>query len=189
MKKVSSLNISSFEAAENSQCKSLAKFSLALHVTSFSLSVLLLTIAENQSAHENSNSYCKMQNSPKKMVFWGFNRILTHGLCVCAAVLYQLAIGKVWWTGENHPLYTLQYTWWLVLILINYSAGQSWLAAGQSVHKWIWIHRFLQVPWKGGTPSPSPPPPIMDYMEAPSQKGTLFRLGVYKRVGISWVEL
>ena len=39
--------------------KSLAKFCLALHVTSFSLSVLLLTIAANQSACENSDSYCK----------------------------------------------------------------------------------------------------------------------------------
>ena len=39
--------------------KSLAKFSLMLHVTSFSLSVLLLTIAANQSARENSDSYCK----------------------------------------------------------------------------------------------------------------------------------
>ena len=42
--------------------KNLAKFSLALHVTSFSLSVLLLIIAENQSARENSDSYCQKIN-------------------------------------------------------------------------------------------------------------------------------
>ena len=35
--------------------KGLAKFSLALHLTSFSLSILLLTIAANQSARKNSD--------------------------------------------------------------------------------------------------------------------------------------
>ena len=39
--------------------KSLAKFKLALHVTSLSLSVLLLTIAVKQSTRENSDGYCK----------------------------------------------------------------------------------------------------------------------------------
>ena len=46
----------------------LAKFSLALHDTSFSLAVLLLTIAANQTARENSGSYCKKKKKEKKIL-------------------------------------------------------------------------------------------------------------------------
>ena len=58
---VSSLNISSFDAAENSQCKKAwQNLALGYMLPAFSLSVLLLTIAANQTARENSDSYCKI---------------------------------------------------------------------------------------------------------------------------------
>ena len=58
--------------------KSLAKFSLALHVTSFSLSVLLLTIAANQSVRMNSDSYCKKKKQMDCIFSWSVPLLITE---------------------------------------------------------------------------------------------------------------
>ena len=70
--------------------KSLAKFSLALHVTSFPLSVLLLTIATNQSARENSRSYCKTYHISHRMISYIISPHLTSPRLTSRHVIYHV---------------------------------------------------------------------------------------------------